>query len=100
MKRDATARWGQQTTATRAVRASGAFALVSLHFRYVRIFLLSISLCEGLGEGEAGTSWERVSRRQQQLWQPGVELDTVWREKHALQRTRRTLRLGQSRAAK
>ena len=58
--RDASARRGQHTTATRAVRASGAFALVSLHFRYVRNFLSASSTLRvtwEVSEGASGTFW-------------------------------------------
>ena len=58
--RDALARRGQHTTATRAVRASGAFALVSLHFRYVRNFhsvCFTLRAIRELGTGEVSAFW-------------------------------------------
>ena len=99
-----TARRGQQATATRAVRASGAFALVSLHFRYVQNFL---SLCELSGDrarvkralfgaGKQAAAAAAVW----QFGQSGVRSSTVWRKQHAQLRNRRTSRLNPSRAAK
>jgi hypothetical protein len=99
-----TARRGQQATATRAVRASGAFALVSLHFRYVRVFLLFASL------GELSENWARVKLALFGVGQQaaaaaalrGVEYKVIWREEHALRQKKKTHtnRLGHSRAAK
>ena len=94
-----TARRGQQATATRAVRASGAFALVSLHFRYVQNFL---SLCELSGNRALFGAGKQAAAAAAvwQFGQSGVRSSTVWRKQHAQLRNRCTSRLDPSRAAK